>query len=207
LISHSPLYVYLGGSVLALFLSFLLFILVRHYDREKVFSVSFLTFGILVSLSWYLLSQENLPAWIYMAVRALFYGIFVVCGLEFWLLASDSFTNFEARRRFPLLISAGILGGISGGFLVKLLAVPFHAVNFIAIWGGILIFVPPIFLRLLKKPKHPLVLSRKPAQKESLRNNLQPTKRCRFGFDRSPFFFGYFIPFLRSASTMPSIFR
>ncbi len=44
---------------------------------------------------------------------------------QFWLLANDIFTTEQAKRLFGIIISAGSIGGVAGGFLTG------HAVNWL----------------------------------------------------------------------------
>jgi hypothetical protein len=207
-VGTSPLfYVYFGGSVLALFLCVLLLFLAQRYNREKIFSISFLLFGSLVTLSWYALTIEGIPPWVYAAVRGLFYGVFVVSSLEYWLLASDSFTNFEARRRFPFLVAAGITGKMIGGMIVKLTAVQFHAVNFILVWGLILTLAPPLFLWFLKRGtgySSPTV--EPPLEAESLSKELGSSK-VLFSSGLSILLFSFWLFYSFSSFTIDYVFN
>lgn len=139
------LYLYFAASIAALLLAGLFYYGTQWKPRELVVYLTYLGSGLLVILAWAAVVAMPDRAAVYLGMRAGFYAILVVCNLAFWLLASDAFNNFEARRSFSLLVAAGVFGELIGGWLVNRLAVPIGAVHLILGWGLLLCLCPLLF--------------------------------------------------------------
>jgi HEAT repeat protein len=149
--TSSLFYVYLGSSIFSIGLAAVFYLLIDRFSHEKIFYFSSFFLGTLLIILWFVLRTNPSQPWIYLCTRAFLYSVFVLADLEFWLLASDFFTNFEARRRFPFIVAAEIAGGIAAGMFISLSATQLHTVNFILISGGILVVSPIFFTKNLAR--------------------------------------------------------
>lgn len=151
-------YVYAVASLAALGAAGLFYIASRYWRRSAVITGSYLVAGLVVCVAWTAVIALPNHAIVYTGMRACLYAIFVVSDLAFWLIASDTFNNFEAKRGFSWLVAAGILGELLGGWLIAGMAVEWRAVNLLLGWGLLLWACP--FLIWVIRWLHPALLAR-----------------------------------------------
>ncbi|MGH7831049.1 MAG: HEAT repeat domain-containing protein, partial [Candidatus Binatia bacterium] len=137
---------------------------------------SFLVLGSVTLGLWQFLNAGQSSRVLLFAVRAWFYGAMVLSSVQFWLLASDIFSNFEAKRRFPLLVASGILGTMAGSYFVSLSAPAFEIRHFILVWGLTLLLIPFILAPFFK---HPEAASTTAASRAIVAEETDPTKSRR----------------------------
>ena len=161
LIHHSgtqPLFlIYFGSSIFSLLLVGVFYLFTDQFPRKRLIQFSFALLGFLIFLCWTQLAKSQPSSVFYYLMRIFLYGVFTLTNLQFWLLASDSYTNFEARRRFPALIASEILGDFIGGSIASLLALKIGSVNLVLIWVGILLF-SPLLLSFIPEHEPPKTL-------------------------------------------------
>jgi len=145
--TFSLFYIYLGSSVLALGLSYLFSKIIDKYSRRLIFFSSFPTLGLTVILGWFLVHAY--PDWrpIYYGIRIFSYSILVLTGLEFWVLASLTFTHSDSKKMFSQLVVVTILGEMAGGFFTSLTSHWIGTQNLLLVWGVFLCLIPFLFIR------------------------------------------------------------
>ena len=143
-------YVYLGSSILTFLMAGLLYFLVDRLTRLQVFFFSFEILAACIFGFWFYLRTEPSGVALYYGARVFFYAIFILTYLEFWLVASDYFTNFEAKVRYPYFVAASVAGIMAGSLLIQEYAARLKAVNFFLLWS-VLLALAPFFLLSIRK--------------------------------------------------------
>lgn len=164
-------YVYLGSSILTFLLAGLLYLLVDRFTRLQVFFASFEILAACIFGFWFYLRTEPSGVAFYFGARVSFYAIFILTYLEFWLIASDYFTNFEAKVRYPYFVAASVAGIMAGSLLIQKYAAQFKAVNFFLLWC-LLLALAPFLLLSIRKGASP----GSPSAKKSTRVSSSPAK-------------------------------
>ena len=136
------LYVYVGSSLFSLLLAALFYFLADRFPRKKLFILAMIGQGLLLLLLWTLVQSRPEALWPYFALRIYLYGVFILSTIQFWTLASDYFNHFEAQRGFPLLVAAGVLGDLVGGFLASALAESWGSIHLVLVWAWALMLAP-----------------------------------------------------------------
>lgn len=144
----SLFYIYLGSSLTALGLAGILYWMVDRFSRRRIFFLCFQGLGACTVLIWLLALTEPQSTAFYFAIRVFFYAMFILVTLLYWLVASDYFTNYEAKVRYPYFIAFGVIGEILGSLTVSQLAASVGTLNFLLLWGLALIGAPFLLLRL-----------------------------------------------------------
>lgn len=139
---------YLWSALAVLGFTGLCFLLADRLPRRRLFTVSHLLAGGAVVAAWWIIQQPDTALWWYTLLRALFYGFYILSSLQFWLLASDHFSSYEAKRVYPYLTAATIGGMMTGGFITTLAAGHLPAADFLPCWAAILALSPLLLLRL-----------------------------------------------------------
>ncbi|MFO1464611.1 MAG: MFS transporter [bacterium] len=145
--AFSLFYIYLASSALALGLSFLFSKIIDKYSRKRIFYGSFLSLGVLTLAGWALI--RFFPEWkaLYFAVRIYTYAVLVLTGLEFWVLASLSFSHSDSKKVFSKLVIATVLGEMSGGLFAGFASPWVGTENLLLIWGIGICLIPFLFIR------------------------------------------------------------
>lgn len=142
------LYIYVGSSIFSLALAITFYFLSDRYPRKKTFLLSFWAQGLGMLMLWAWIVARPGELWPLFLMRIYLYGVFTLTTMQIWLLAADYFNHFEARRWFPLLVSAGIVGDSAGGFAASFLASRWGSINLILIWAGALAVCPLLLMPL-----------------------------------------------------------
>ncbi len=108
-------YAYIGEGIFLVIVVAIYIHMTRVIPKKIFFPVILGFFAANLAIFWVLL-RFNVPY-----TSAFFYvwvdSFTITITTQFWLLANDIFNNREAKRLFGIIISAGSLGGIAGGFL------------------------------------------------------------------------------------------
>ena len=144
----SLFYIYLGSSLTALLLAAILYWMIDRFSRRKIFFLCFQGLGASTILIWLAALGEPQATAFYFGIRVFFYAMFIMVTLLYWLVASDYFTNYEAKVRYPYFIAFGVIGEIVGSFTVNQFAAQFHTINFLLLWGLVLIGSPFLLLKI-----------------------------------------------------------
>lgn len=142
---------YLGSAIAILGCTGLYFLLADRVPRRRLFAASHLLAAAAVVAAWSALHAPQLPAWYYTLIRALFYGLYVLGHLQFWLLASETFSSYEAKRVYPTIIAADIAGTMLGGVLLTLGARYIAATDFLLCWAALLAGLPLLLIGLHRR--------------------------------------------------------
>ncbi len=145
--TFSLFYIYFGSSVLALGMSYGFSKIIDRYSRKRIFYGSFLILGVLVLSGWAVV--QFLPDWkpIYFILRIFCYSVLVLTGLEFWVLASLTFTHAASKKIFSKLAVVTILGEMLGGLFTGLASTWLGTETLLLIWGVLLCAIPFLFVR------------------------------------------------------------
>ncbi|HEX5033434.1 MAG TPA: HEAT repeat domain-containing protein, partial [bacterium] len=142
----SLFYIYLGSSLTALLLAGLLYRMIDRFPRRRIFFLGFQSLGACTVLIWLAALTEPEGTAFYFGIRVFFYAMFILVTLLYWVVASDYFTNYEAKVRYPYFIAFGVAGEILGSFTVNRFAAQIHTINFLLLWGLVLIGAPFLLL-------------------------------------------------------------
>jgi|GEM_PF-1812902 len=154
-VGTAPLfYVYVGSSFLTLTLAGCVYLLVDRFPRKRVIFAVYEGFALGIFLLWSYLLKEPSALWPYYVARICFYSIFMLTSLQFWLLASDVFTNLEAKLRYPVFVASAVFGTLGGSLLIQEFAKKIGAVNFYPIWATVLA-LSPLLLSLVRERSGP----------------------------------------------------
>lgn len=145
--TFSLFYIYFASSLIALGLSFLFSKIIDRYSRKVIFYGSFLTLGVLVLIGYTLV--QLFPEWkaLYFAIRIYSYAVLVLTGLEFWVLASLTFSHADSKKVFAQLVVATILGEMCGGLFTGFASPWLGTENLLLVWGSSLCVIPFFFVR------------------------------------------------------------
>jgi len=124
---------YLINSFIIGFISFLVFPFITKTNQISILKKIFLffSFGILLAK----IAAGAGLAWVYPVLylaSSLFGWVYYT---QFWTLATDVCNIREGKRMFSLVVSAGILGGIAGGFATNTFVRVIHTENLLYIWS------------------------------------------------------------------------
>ncbi len=145
--TFSLFYIYFASSIIALGLSYLFSKVIDRYSRKVIFYGSFLTLGGLVVIGWTLI--HLFPEWkaLYFARRIYSYAVLVLTGLEFWVLATLTFSHADSKKVFAQLVVATILGEMAGGLFTGLASPWLGTEALLLIWGISLCLIPFFFVK------------------------------------------------------------
>ncbi|MFO1518060.1 MAG: HEAT repeat domain-containing protein [bacterium] len=146
---------YVVGSLLSLSLAGLLFLLVKKLSSFKVLRACFFAFGFVFLVAWIALTREISFPHFYLLLSAWVEASYLLTTVIFWISASVAFNAFQAKRNYPFLIAAGILGEMAGNFFVSVSSQKYGAQNFILVWSLALFSACFLFGRLSDFDKHP----------------------------------------------------
>ena len=109
---------------LAVAVSFFVFFYLNFSAKlklNKLLNFSNAALGVSLLVFWWFLGRGIESAWFYylLFIWASIYG--VLTTTQYWLMANYVFNAREAKRLFPQLTSAAILGGITGGYFTSFL--------------------------------------------------------------------------------------
>lgn len=117
-------FAYMAEGIFLIFVVWAYIQLSRLIPKKMFFPAILFFFTTNLGLFWFLL-KINVPG-----VSGFFYvwadSFTITMTTQFWLLANTIFTTEQGKRLFGMIISAGSLGGIAGGFLTS------HAVQWIS---------------------------------------------------------------------------
>ncbi len=117
-------YAYMAEGVFLILVVWAYIQLSRLIPKKLFFPAILFFFTLNLGIFWFLI-KTNVPY-----VSGFFYvwadSFTITMTTQFWLLANAIFTTEQAKRLFGIVISAGSLGGVAGGFLTS------HAVKWIA---------------------------------------------------------------------------
>ncbi|MCC7344417.1 MAG: HEAT repeat domain-containing protein [Deltaproteobacteria bacterium] len=145
--TFSLFYIYFASSIIALGLSYFFSKIIDRYSRKVIFYGSFFTLGGLVLIGWALI--QLFPEWkaLYFAVRIYSYAVLVLTGLEFWVLASLTFTHADSKKVNSQLVVATILGEMAGGLFTGFASQWLGTESLLLLWGASLCIIPFLFVR------------------------------------------------------------
>ncbi len=135
-------YVYFGGSLFSLVLSFIFYFFKQDGSSSKKIDSYFLSLSIWLFGGWFLLTLPNINSHFYVIFNGFFYGIYLLANLRFWISASECFSSFEAQRKYPILLIAGLLGDIAAGAFASLFANYFQPSTFVLFCAVVLLIIP-----------------------------------------------------------------
>ncbi len=171
---------YVWSSIAVLLLTGAFFQVADRLSRRMSLCVTHLVFGGAVLWAWHILQHPAVPVWVYPALLSLFYASYVLLTLQLWLLASEHFGAYEARRYAPYIVAASVGGIIIGGALTAFAAAHTAAVNVLLGWVAILWSSPWLVFWARQSPYAPVVRTNKAVVPTPLR--VTPLVVALFGF-------------------------
>jgi hypothetical protein len=140
-------YMYIVGSLLAIGVSIMYSSVVDRLARHRFLIVQLAGACVLLILFRLIISFNM--SWTPYAVFALADLIVMISFfMHFWTFANDIFDPREGKRLFPLVGSAGLIGTIAGGLLVKPVVSIIGTVNLMIVWAVIMGLAIPVVLWL-----------------------------------------------------------
>jgi len=140
-------YMYIIGAVLAVIISPLYSSVVDRLDRQRLMILLLSCAAALLLLLRVLIPLDM--SWVPYAVFSIAdLTVIMIFFMHFWTFANDVFDPREGKRLFPLVGSAGLIGSISGGLIVKPVVDIVGTVNLLVIWAVILIAAIPLVIWL-----------------------------------------------------------
>lgn len=111
---------YLTTAVLIGFVVALNTKLLQLVNRRRLISFSLIFFILTVLLFWFLFKLE----WKWLSLFFWFWSdVFLATSVtQFWMLVNDTFNPHQAKRLISFFVSGGLLGGVTGSFLVSRVA-------------------------------------------------------------------------------------
>jgi hypothetical protein len=162
-------YMYIAFAGVTVVTTVVLTTLLGRVSKKRLYLILPTVMGFALFVGWYLVGRDQ--AWIY---SALWLGIYLYWTLEFlvaWGVGSMAFDTRQAKRLFPLLAAAGILGTTIGGLATKPLVAVVGAENLLIAWAiALFASVIPILLALRDVQEAP---SRSRWERPSLVKDLQ----------------------------------
>ncbi|MBI4238973.1 MAG: HEAT repeat domain-containing protein [Deltaproteobacteria bacterium] len=143
---------YLWSALAVLGFSGLFAWIADRYPRRRLFLGSHWLAAASVLVAWWAVRQPQVEFWWYALIRAFFYGYYILLSLQFWVLASDHFSSYEAKRVYPYVIAASIGGMMVGGLITSFVAGTLPAADFLLLWAGILGLSPGLLWCLRLRP-------------------------------------------------------
>lgn len=143
-----PLYVALGISTL--FTTLLLSGLVSRGARGRLYVSIALVLAIVLLVERGLLALGE--SWVYPVIWLAMNLMGSVQGLLMWGLAALVCDTRQAKRLFPIVGAAGVLGGVVGGLATRPLAGVLHVENLLLVWSACLLGGFALGLLVLRLP-------------------------------------------------------
>jgi HEAT repeat protein len=135
-------YVYIFGALLSLALAGLFFLGVHWFEWSKLLSVGLFFLGLSFLGAWWWLRRSEGNREFFILLSSGLEAGYAFSVMAFWSLASRCFEGFEAKRRYPILIAAGIFGEMVGSLGLSRGVYFFGAANFLLVWAVVLILWP-----------------------------------------------------------------
>lgn len=144
-------YTYIGISLLGVFGSSVYLMFADMVRRDRLLMIFSLVTGIMLLLARTLVATNqadekgiSLPLVLFFVVVFFAQGVGnSTLGTQVWTIINDLFRPSQGRRIYPIVGTAGTIGGIAGGFLIHFLANSFGTANLVVIWAvAILILIP-----------------------------------------------------------------
>ncbi|GMT48503.1 MAG: hypothetical protein IEMM0008_0042 [bacterium] len=151
-------YIFLLGSILLILLSQWLIHLAKKLPSEKLLQRFSLYISLVIAVFW---------GWLYFALP--FHdtiGIFLLSVTSemasfllmslLWNLTSEYFDLDRGKRKFPIIVAIGTVGGIFGGLVISFLAPQTDIIHLLLFWSAMTLSIAPflLFLRRAGKPLH-----------------------------------------------------
>ncbi len=135
-------YVYFGGSVVSLILSFVFYFFKQQNSSSPKIDSHFLALSIWMFGAWFLLTLPQVNPNFYVVFNGFFYGISLLANLRFWISASECFSSFEVQRHYPQLIAMGLLGDMIAGAIASYSTTYFQPTAYVFFCAGVLLLIP-----------------------------------------------------------------
>ena len=126
-------YMYIALAGLTVVTTLLLTALLGRFSKKRLYLILPIVLGLTLILARYAVSLDL--SWIYPALWLGMYLYWTLLFLVAWGLASMVFDTRQAKRLFPLLAAAGILGTTVGGLTTKPLVDVIGSENLLLIWA------------------------------------------------------------------------
>jgi AAA family ATP:ADP antiporter len=144
-------YTYIGISLLGMVGSSVYLIFADKVRRDRLLIIFAFVTGVLLLLARTLVSanQESSPGFtfqLFLFFMVVFFAQGVgnsTLGTQVWTIISDLFTPSQGRRLYPIVGTAGTIGGIAGGASIHFLADSMGTANLTLVWAfSVLALVP-----------------------------------------------------------------
>ncbi len=153
-------YMYMGVAGLTMATTLLLTALLGRISKKRLYPILPIVLGFTLIVGRYAVFLDL--AWIYPVLWLGMYLYWTLLFLVAWGLASMVFDTRQAKRLFPLLAAAGILGTTFGGLTTKPLVDAIGSENLLLVWAaGFITAAAVIWLTLLDVQETP-ARTRKP---------------------------------------------
>ncbi|NTV02078.1 MAG: MFS transporter [Chlorobiaceae bacterium] len=144
-------YTYIGISLLGMVGSSVYLMFADKVRRDRLLIIFAFVTGVLLLLARTLVSanQESSPGFtfqLFLFFMVVFFAQGVgnsTLGTQVWTIISDLFTPSQGRRLYPIVGTAGTIGGIAGGASIHFLADSMGTANLTLVWAfSVLALVP-----------------------------------------------------------------
>ena len=144
-------YTYIGISLLGVFGSSVYLMFADMVRRDRLLMIFSLVTAIMLLLARTLVAtnqadEKGISIQLVLFFVVVFFAQGVgnsTLGTQVWTIINDLFRPSQGRRLYPIVGTAGTIGGIAGGFSIHFLANSFGTPNLVFVWAGaILILIP-----------------------------------------------------------------
>ncbi|NTU67540.1 MAG: MFS transporter [Chlorobiaceae bacterium] len=152
-------YTYIGISLLGMLGSSVYLMFADKVRRDRLLILFSLVTGLLLLLARMLVSanQESTPGFtlqLFLFFMVVFFAQGVgnsTLGTQVWTIISDLFTPSQGRRLYPIVGTAGTIGGIAGGASIHFLANSMGTANLTLVWAVSVLALIPLTMLLRQR--------------------------------------------------------
>ncbi len=145
-------YAYIGISLLGVAGSSIYLMFADTVRRDKLLIIFSAATGIVLFMSRFFVSARHEGDTIFSLSLILFFALVLfahgvgnsMLGTQVWTIANDVFRPSQGKRLYPILGTAGIVGGILGGVFIQTLVSRIGTANLIVVWSLAIFLIIPL---------------------------------------------------------------
>ena len=189
-------YIYIGISLLGIAGSSIYLMFADTLRRDKLLILFSAATGIVLLMSRFFVSARHEGGTTFSLSLILFFVLVLfaqgvgnsMLGTQIWTIANDVFRPSQGKRLYPIIGTAGIVGGILGGLFIQTLVSRIGTANLIVVWALAVFLIIPLTMIFRKRYGGELHGMKGPSNDGMIKNEgrIKNLKECHAFFMSSP---------------------
>ncbi|MCX5716594.1 MAG: HEAT repeat domain-containing protein [Candidatus Omnitrophica bacterium] len=152
-------YIYIGISLLGVAGSSIYLMFADTVRRDKLLILFSAVTGVVLLMSRFFVSARHEGGTTFSLSLIMFFVLVLfaqgvgnsMLGTQVWTIANDVFRPSQGKRLYPIIGTAGIVGGILGGLFIQTLVSKIGTANLIVVWSAAILLIIPLTMIFRKR--------------------------------------------------------